>query len=185
MNTFDIACLVFLLIALLLGFFQGAVRMLVIAVVSYICFILAGLYFLTFGDQLHLSVDFSIMESYVLAFIGVFLACLITLSSMGVYTFRLISGNPSATLNRVFGVVASVFTMGVLLGAFAHLVMMLATTDMVPGSRTLIGTPEFIELVRSARLAKPLADAANSLLVVALDPFVFSDINQLFPPPTP
>lgn len=185
MNTFDIACLAFILVAVVLGFFQGAVRMLVITVVSYICLILAGLYFQSLGDQIHLAGDFSLTESYILAFVVVFMACMITLSSMGIYTFRFLRGNPSSTINRVLGVLASVFTVIILIGAFAHLVMLLANPDMALGARTLIGTPEFIELVSSARLAQPFGDVANTLIATALNPFVFSDINQLFSLPIP
>lgn len=186
MNTFDIVCLTIFVVSIMLGFFQGAVRMLVITAVAYVCLILAGLYFQALGDQIHLAGDFSIYESYCLAFMGVFLACMITLGSMGIYTFRFLRGNTAATVNRVIGVVASLFTSSILIGAFAHLVLYMAMPDNVPGARTLIGTPAFIDVVSSARLAKPLGDIANSLLVPVLDPFVFSDIKQLFSlTPTP
>lgn len=180
MNTFDIICLVVLLISVLLGFFQGAVRMLVITVVSYICLVLAGLYFQTLGDQIHLSGQFSVYESYALAFMGVFLACAITLGSMGIYTFRFLRGNTQSTFNRTIGIIACLITSGVLLGVFAHLVVLQATPDNVAGTKTLIGDPAFIQLISTSRLAGPLGDSANALLVRVLDPFVFSDINQLF-----
>lgn len=186
MNTFDITCLVILCVSGIVGFFQGAVRMLVITFVSYVCLVLAGLYFQAVGDQIHLAVALSIYESFGIAYMGVFLACMITLGSMGIYTFRFLRGNTESTLNRSIGVIASIFTSGVLLGVFAHLVMLQLLPENAAGARTLIGDPAFIELISSAQLAKPLADGANALLVRILDPFVFSDINQLFfTTPTP
>ena len=180
MNTFDITCLVILEIMGIIGFFQGAVRMLVITIVAYICLILAGLYFQAVGDQIHLAVELSNYESISVAYMGVFLACMITLSSMGIYTFRFLRGNIESPLNRGIGVIASLFTSGVLLGAFAHLVLLQLLPDNAAATRTLIGDPAFIELITTARLAQPLADGANALLTRILAPFVFSDINQLF-----
>lgn len=185
MNTFDIVCLVILFVSVVVGFFQGAVRMLVIMGVSYVCLILAGLYFQSIGDQIHIASDISIAESYALAFMVVFVACVITLGSMGIYTFRFLRGNTASTMNRVIGVLASSITSMVLVGVFAHLVLLLASPDNAVGTRTIIGNPDFLASIQAARIAQPLSDGVNTLLIQILDPFVFSDINQLFMPKVP
>ena len=67
---------------------------------------------------------------------------------------------------------------------FAHLLLILPT-DVTPSEmRSFIGT-ETLRTVASTRIAVPLSNAVAPIVLQILDPFVFSDINQLFSTPTP
>ena len=184
MNSFDLVSLIIVLVALILGFFQGAVRMIIVTIMAYIGLIIAGLYFQTIGDWLHLAANIGLLESYSLAYIAVFVLCMLTLSSMGIYTFRFFRGNTESIVNRLIGIVFSGITVLLLIGVFAHLLLILPT-DVAPSEmRSFIGT-ETLRTVASARVAVPLSTAVAPLVLQLLDPFVFSDINQLFSTPKP
>ena len=185
MNSFDLVSLIIIVIALLFGFFQGAVRMIIVAMMSYIGLIISGLYFQTLGDRLHLATNIGLLESYCLAYITVFVLCMLTLSSMGVYTFRFFRGNTQSVLNRIIGLLFSVVTATFLIGAFAHLMVILPTDVTISGElRSFIGAP-LLHTIATARFATLLSPVVAPLMLRILDPFVFSDINLLFPPTTP
>lgn len=184
MNTFDLVSLVVIVIALILGFFQGAVRMIIVTIMTYIGLVIAGLYFQTIGDWLHLATNISLLESYSLAYIIVFGLCMLTLSSMGVYTFRFFRGNTESLVNRTLGFAFSGITTLLLIGVLAHLLLILPIDGTTSDVRSFIGT-DILRTVATARFAAPLGNAAAPLVLQMLDPFVFSDINQLFLTPTP
>ena len=184
MNSFDLVSLIIVLVALILGFFQGAVRMIIVTIMAYIGLIIAGLYFQTIGDWLHLAANIGLLESYSLAYIAVFVLCMLTLSSMGIYTFRFFRGNTESIVNRLIGIVFSGITVLLLIGVFAHLLLILPIDGTSSEVRSFIGA-DTLRTVATARFAAPLGNAAAPLVLQMLDPFVFSDINQLFSIPTP
>jgi hypothetical protein len=103
---------------------------------------------------------------------------------MGIYTFRFFRGNTESIVNRLIGIVFSGITVLLLIGVFAHLLLILPT-DVAPSEmRSFVGT-ETLRTLASARVAVPLSTAVAPLVLQILDPFVFSDINQLFSTPTP
>jgi uncharacterized membrane protein required for colicin V production len=184
MNSFDLVSLIIIVIALLFGFFQGAVRMIVITIMSYIGLVIAGLYFQTIGDWLHLAANIGSLESYSLAYITVFVLCMLTLSSMGMYTFRFFRGNTESIVNRIIGLAFSMVTVVILIGVFAHLLLILPTDGTSNELRSFIST-NTLHTVATARFATPLSNIVAPIVLQMLDPFVFSDINQLFSIPTP
>ncbi len=184
MNSFDLVSLIIIVIALILGFFQGAVRMITITVMAYIGLVIAGLYFQTIGDWLHLTTNIGLLESYSLAYIAVFGLCMLTLSSMGIYTFRFFRGNTDSIVNRVIGLVFSGVTVLLLIGVFAHLLLILPTDVSAGDMRSFIGATT-LHTIATARFAAPLSNAVAPIVLLILDPFVFSDINQLFLSTTP
>jgi len=181
---FDLVSLIIFVIALILGFFQGAVRMITITVMGYIGLVIAGLYFQTIGDWLHLAANIGLLESYSLAYITVFVLCMLTLSSIGIYTFRFFRGNTDSIVNRVIGLVFSGVTILLLIGVYAHLMLILPIDVSTSEMRSFIGATT-LHSIATARFATPLSNAVAPLVLQILDPFVFSDINQLFSTPTP
>jgi membrane protein required for colicin V production len=172
------------MVALILGFFQGAVRMIIVMIMAYIGLIIAGLYFQTIGDWLHLAANIGLLESYSVAYVTVFILCMLTLSSMGIYTFRFFRGNTESIANRTIGLVCSVTTVLLLLGVLAHLLLILPIDGIASDVRSFIST-DILRTVAAARFAEPLSTTVAPIVLQILDPFVFSDINQLFSIPTP
>lgn len=185
MNPFDFATLLVCFIALGFGFFYGALRTIVFAIISYICLILAGLYFQTFGDLLHLYANINLHESHAIAFLSTFLATLILIGMMGLYTFRSLAGGPPSTTSRVAAIAVAFLNSLVIWGVVAHLYSAMVTTTPEADTITVFGGPHTTALVESSRTIKPLADAAVPLVTSIVAPFVFSDIYELFPEPTP
>lgn len=184
MNSFDVVSLIVVVVALILGFFQGAVRMIIVMIMAYIGLIIAGLYFQTIGDWLHLAANISTLESYSLAYIAVFVLCMLTLSSMGIYTFRFFRGNIESIVNRTIGLVCSMTTVLLLLGTLAHLLLIIPNNGTASEMRSFIGS-DLLRTVATARFAVPLSNMVAPIVLQILDPFVFSDINQLFLTPIP
>lgn len=184
MNLFDIFSLIVVLTALILGFFQGAVRMIIITLMVYIGLIIAGLYFQTIGDWFHLTTNINLLECYSLAYITVFGLGLLTLGSMALYTFRFFRGDTGSTFNRMTGLVCSVITVLLLLGVFAQLLLILPITLATSDVRSFIGS-DTLNTIATARFATPLSKIVTPIVLQILDPFVFSDIDQLFFTPTP
>jgi len=184
MNSFDVVSLIVVVVALILGFFQGAVRMIIVMIMAYIGLIIAGLYFQTIGDWLHLAANISTLESYSLAYIAVFVLCMLNLSSMGIYTFRFFRGNIESIVNRTIGLVCSMTTVLLLLGTLAHLLLIIPNNGTASEMRSFIGS-DLLRTVATARFAVPLSNMVAPIVLQILDPFVFSDINQLFLTPIP
>jgi nitrate reductase gamma subunit len=185
MNPFDFATLLVCFIALGFGFFYGALRTIVFAVISYICLILAGLYFQTFGDLLHLYVNINLRESHAITFLSTFLVTLLLIGMMGLYTFRSIAGGTPSTTSRVAAIAVSLLNALIIWGVVAHLYTQIAQTTPEADTITVFGGPHAVALVESSRTIKPLADAAVPMVTSVVAPFVFSDIYELFPAPTP
>ena len=158
--------------------------MIIIMIMSYLGLIIAGLYFQTIGDWLHLTANIGLLESYSVAYIAVFILCMLTLSSMGIYTFRFFRGNTESIVNRTIGLVCGVTTVLLLLGVLAHLLLIIPIDGTASEVRSFIGT-ETVRTIAAARFAVPLSNIVSPIVLQILDPFVFSDINQLFSTPTP
>jgi len=158
--------------------------MIIVMIMAYIGLIIAGLYFQTIGDWLHLAANISTLESYSLAYIAVFVLCMLTLSSMGIYTFRFFRGNIESIVNRTIGLVCSMTTVLLLLGTLAHLLLIIPNNGTASEMRSFIGS-DLLRTVATARFAVPLSNMVAPIVLQILDPFVFSDINQLFLTPIP
>lgn len=181
MNPFDFATLLVCFIALGFGFFYGILRMVVFGVLAVICLVLAGLYFQTFGDLLHLYANINLPESHAIAFLSTFLVTFILLTAMGLYTFRSIAGDIQSTTNRVTGIAVSLINTLMVWGTVAHLFIFI--TQAVPEAETIsvFGGTQSVALVQTSKTIKPLAVAAAPTVVSIVAPFVFSDIYELFP----
>ncbi|MFM2033268.1 MAG: hypothetical protein RLZZ297_2033 [Chloroflexota bacterium] len=184
MNPFDFATLLVCFVALGFGFFYGALRTIVFAVISYICFVLAGLYFQTFGDLLHLYANINLSESHAIAFLSTFVTTLIVIGAMGLYTFRSLAGGPPSTTSRITAIAVAVMNALVVWGVVAHLYGQIAQTTPEADTITVFGGPHTTALVASSRTMQPLATSAVPLVTSIVAPFVFSDIYELFPEPT-
>ena len=181
MNPFDFATLLVCFIALGFGFFYGVLRMIVFGVLAFICLVLSGLYFQTFGDLLHLYANINLSESHAIAFLSTFIVTFIVLTAMGLYTFRSIAGDIQSTTSRIAGIAVSLINTLIVWGTVAHLFIFV--TQAVPEAETIsvFGGTQAIALVESSKTIKPLAVATTPTVVSIMAPFVFSDINELFP----
>lgn len=181
MNPFDFATLLVCFIALGFGFFYGVLRMIVFGVLSYICLVLSGLYFQTFGDMLHLYANINLPESHAIAFLSTFLVTFVVLSAMGLYTFRSIAGDHQSTTSRVTGIGMALLNGLLVWGVAAHLLILITQTVPEADTTTVFGGQQATTLVDSSQTIKPLAGAAAPTVVSIIAPFVFSDIYELFP----
>jgi len=181
MNPFDFATLLVCFIALGFGFFYGVLRMIVFGVLAFICLVLSGLYFQTFGDLLHLYANINLSESHAIAFLSTFLVTFIVLTAMGLYTLRSIAGDQQSTTSRVAGIAMALLNSLMVWGVVAHLFIFISLTVPEADTITIFGGQHATSLVASSKTIKPLADAASPTVVSMIAPFVFSDIYELFP----
>ena len=181
MTPFDFATLLVCFIALGFGFFYGVLRMVVFGVLAYICLVLSGLYFQTFGDMLHLYANINLPESHAIAFLSTFLVTFVVLSAMGLYTFRSIAGDQQSTTSHVTGIGMALLNGLMVWGVVAHLLILITQTVPESDTITVFGGQQATTLVESSKTIKPLAVAAAPTVVSIIAPFVFSDIYELFP----
>ncbi len=84
----DIVFLFLFIGALVLGFFQGVVRLAVILVAFYLSLVLASFYFFSFGKFLVKSFHTTTSVGQYVGFVIVMLVALALLTAAGLYTFR-------------------------------------------------------------------------------------------------
>lgn len=182
MIIFDFVSVIVFLLAMLIGAMQGIVRPLVTAVVAYISLVLAGLYFQKVGDMFHLYSNVSLLESHILAFIGMFFGFWIVLLIMGMYTFRFFDAQSGeAFFSRSIGMLINLFVILVIWGVISHLLLLSQTITLEPGSNTFLLTSNLQQLINDSSLIRPLALNTAPQVVKWIDVFVFSDIYELFP----
>lgn len=182
MSIFDFVSVIILLLAMLLGAMQGVVRPLVTAVVAYISLVLAGLYFQKVGDTFHLYSNISLLESHILAFIGMFTGFWVVLLAMGMYTFRFFDAQSGeAFFSRSIGMILNLMVMIVIWGVMSHLLLLSQTITLEPGSNTFLLTPNLQQSINDSSLIRPLALNTAPQVVKWIDVFVYSDIYELFP----
>jgi len=182
MSIFDFISVIVLLLAMLIGAMQGIVRPLVTAVVAYISLVLAGLYFQKVGDMFHLYSNISLLESHILAFIGMFAGFWIVLFAMGMYTFRFFDAQSGeAFFSRSIGMIVNLLVMLVVWGVVSHLLLLSQTITIESGNNTFLLTNNLQQVIKDSSLIRPLALNTAPHVVKWIDVFVFSDIYELFP----
>jgi uncharacterized membrane protein required for colicin V production len=182
MSIFDFISVIVFLLAMLIGAMQGIVRPLVTAVVAYISLVLAGLYFQKVGDMFHLYSNISLLESHILAFIGMFVGFWAVLFAMGMYTFRFFDAQSGeAFFSRSIGMIVNLLVMVVVWGVLSHLLLLSQTITIESGSNTFLLTNGLQQLINDSSLIRPLALNTAPQVVKWIDVFVYSDIYELFP----
>lgn len=182
MSIFDFVSVIVFLFAMLIGAMQGVVRPLVTAAVAYISLVLAGLYFQKAGDMFHLYSNISLLESHILAFIGMFLGFWVVLLMMGMYTFRFFDAQSGeAFFSRSIGMLVNLFVMLIVWGVASHLLLLSQTITLESGSNTFLLTTNLQQAINDSSLIRPLALNTAPQVVKWIDVFVYSDIYELFP----
>jgi uncharacterized membrane protein required for colicin V production len=182
MSIFDFVSVIVVLLAMLIGAMQGIVRPLVTAVVAYISLVLAGLYFQKVGDMFHLYSNISLLESHILAFVGMFVGFWIVLLAMGMYTFRFFDAQSGeAFFSRSIGMIINLIVMVVVWGVFCHLLLLSQTITIGPESNTFLLTNSLQQTINDSSLIRPLALNTAPQVVKWIDVFVYIDIYELFP----
>lgn len=186
MSIFDFVSVIVFLLALLIGAMQGIVRPLVTAAVAYISLVLAGLYFQKVGDMFHLYSNISLLESHILAFIGMFFGFWVVLLMMGMYTFRFFDAQSGeAFFSRSIGMIINLFVILIVWGVASHLLLLSQTITLESGSNTFLLTTNLQQTINDSSLIRPLALNTAPQVVKWIDVFVYSDIYELFPMSTP
>lgn len=182
MSIFDFISVIVFLLAMLIGAMQGIVRPLMTAVVAYVSLVLAGLYFQKVGDTFHLYSNISLLESHILAFMGVFAVFWVVLVLMGMYTFRFFDPQSGgAFFSRSIGMLVNLFVVAVIWGVAAHLLLLSQTITAEPGGNTILLTESIQNAINGSSLIRPLALNTAPQVVRWMDMFVYSDIYELFP----
>jgi uncharacterized membrane protein required for colicin V production len=182
MSIFDFVSVIIFLLAMLIGAMQGIIRPLVTAVVAYISLVLAGLYFQKVGDMFHLYSNVSLLESHILAFMGMFVGFWIVLSVMGMYTFRFFDAQSGeAFFSRSIGMLINLFVILVIWGVASHLLLLSQTITLDTDSNTFLLTDRLQQAINDSSLIRPLALNTAPQIIKWIDIFVYSDIYELFP----
>jgi uncharacterized membrane protein required for colicin V production len=182
MSIFDFVSVIVFLLAMLIGAMQGIVRPLVTAAVAYISLVLAGLYFQKVGDMFHLYSNISLLESHILAFIGMFFGFWVVLLMMGMYTFRFFDAQSGeAFFSRSIGMLVNLFVILIVWGVASHLLLLSQTITLESGSNTFLLTTNLQQAINDSSLIRPLALNTAPQVVKWIDVFVYSDIYELFP----
>jgi uncharacterized membrane protein required for colicin V production len=182
MSIFDFVSVIIFLLAMLIGAMQGIIRPLVTAVVAYISLVLAGLYFQKVGDMFHLYSNVSLLESHILAFMGMFVGFWVVLSVMGMYTFRFFDAQSGeAFFSRSIGMIINLFVILVIWGVASHLLLLSQTITLDTDSNTFLLTDRLQQVINDSSLIRPLALNTAPQIIKWIDVFVYSDIYELFP----
>ncbi len=110
---------------LVLGFFQGLIRLSILLVTFYLSVVLSSLYFTSFGYFLHTKFGSSgdaasVATSQYLAFVIILLIGYAMLAAAGLYTFREVKmPGQLEYLDRIVGVFIAVILAALFLGIFA------------------------------------------------------------------
>lgn len=182
MSIFDFVSVIIVLLAMLVGAMQGIVRPLVTAIVAYVALVLGGLYFQKVGDMFHLYSNISLLESHILAFIGMFLGFWVILLMMGMYTFRFFDAQSGgAFFSRSIGLLVNFIVIIVVWGTISHLLLLSQTITIESGSNTILLRNGIQTAINESSLIRPLATNTAQYVVKWIDMFVYSDIYELFP----
>lgn len=116
----DLLFLFLLFGALMLGFFQGVIRMTIILVSFYMGVVLASYWFKPFGVWIAKNFDTTNAVGRYVGFSLLFLIGMAILSAIGIYTFRYAEmPGQLKYLNYILGMLVSLVLAGMLLGLFA------------------------------------------------------------------
>ena len=181
MNLYDILTGIVVVGALIVGLWQGLIRTIVIAVIAYACVLLAGLYFQRIGDSIHLIANYNLVESLIMAFIVVFLLSASVLISMGSYTFRFVQPAIFGGTGRILAVMVSLLTWLAVWSLFASLLLQLQFVAIEPDMPTFFLSQTNLTTISESRSLPVLRQSLTPTVIALIDPFVFSDIYDIFP----
>ena len=182
MNPLDLLVLLLLIGALIIGFFAGLVRVLVLITTFYLSTVLASLYYAAAGEILVRELSAQRFVAQYVAFVLVLLLAQIVLAVSGLYTFRYTQVPAQFELfDRASGTLFGIFWMILVIAILSQLLWNLfvlrgAMQLQNPGLQrlgTLVADSSFIQIFATAmmndfyrQIAPLLPDSARTLFVV-------------------
>ena len=182
MNPLDLLVLLLLVGALIVGFFAGLIRVLVLTVTFYLSVVLASLYYAAAGEILVRELNMQRFVAQYVAFALVLVAAQILLAISGLYTFRYTQIPAQYELfDRAAGTLLGILWILTVIGLISQLLWNLFVlrgaaqleNPALQGLGTMTADSRLVQIFATAmmqdfysQLAPLLPDSARTLFVV-------------------
>ncbi|GAB4109581.1 MAG: CvpA family protein [Roseiflexaceae bacterium] len=177
MNSIDLTLLLFLIMFIALGFFQGTIKLLVAIISFYISIILANLYSFALGAFFRRQFGTALDMAQIIAFATLLIVGFLLLTLAGLYTFRY-AKFPDALdfIDKIAGTLLGLVLGGFFVGMFAEILVLLFV-DRSPAEG--ISFPIIRSMqndVRTSLMVKTFIDTVLPLIAGLLKPLIGNSI---------
>jgi len=181
MNGIDLFFILLVVGSLLIGIFEGTIRLAIAIIVLYVSIVLASLYFQPMGEFLRVRFHSTQYAAQLTGFALILIVSFVLLLLAGLYTFRYVR-MPSALefLDRIIGSLLGLLLGGVVLGMLALLMRDIFVYQSLSAT---MNYPIIVNLENSTRSSLLIDIFHGYVLPViynTLDPFLPPEANIIF-----
>jgi membrane protein required for colicin V production len=181
MNAVDLLFIVLLVGGLVLGFFQGTIRLAIAIVALYIGIILASLYFQIVGNWFHQRFGTTILAGQIVSFTLIMLVSFLLLTIAGLYTFRYARVPPGLEfVDRIIGTLLGLLLGALFVGMFALVLRDLFVAQNAAAALTFPAARWFQDRTRTSVLMPFFINVILPLVYTTLKPILPAESTFIF-----